>query len=44
MAPSASSSPNSAKLPYLKQYAAAARFFDDAFAKQPDLAEDLLSP
>ncbi len=29
------------QLPYLKRYAAAARFFDDAFTKKPDLAEDL---
>jgi tetratricopeptide (TPR) repeat protein len=28
------------QLAYLKRYAAAARFFDDAFAKQPELAED----
>ena len=29
------------QLPCCKQYAAAGRFFDDAFAQQPDLAEDL---
>jgi len=29
------------QLPYLKQYAAAGRFFDEAFVKQPELAEHL---
>jgi serine/threonine-protein kinase len=28
------------QLPYQKRYAAAARFFEEAFARQPDLAED----
>jgi hypothetical protein len=29
------------QLPYLKQYVAVGRFFDEAFTRQPDLAEDL---